>query len=77
MKNSIELYFNKRISFIELANEISPHKIQAEIVKLESNDNGNPLIKLTGTYKNIVEYLVEYYGGLNDEDLKFFVEQIK
>ena len=72
----IELYFNKQISFGELADSISPYEMQAEIVKLESAGNGNPLIKLTGTYKNIVDYIKDYSDG-SDEDMKFFVEQIK
>ena len=76
MTNSIELDFSYEMTFGDLADFIEPYRLKADIIELVGPGGGNPLIELYGHYKNIVEFLVEYTDG-TDEDLKFFVEQIK
>ena len=76
MTNSIELDFSHEMTFGDLADFIEPYELQADIIKLVGPGGGNPLIELYGSYKSIVEFLAEYTDG-TDEDLKFFVEQIK
>ena len=76
MTNSIELDFSHEMTFGDLADFIQPYELQATLVELVGPGGGNPLIKLSGAYQNIVSFLEEYTDG-TDEDMKFFVEQIE
>ena len=75
MTKSIQLDFSHEMTFGELADFIEPFELQAKIIELVGPGGGNPLIELSGEYKNIVSYLAEYTDG-TDEDMEFLVEQI-
>ena len=76
MTKSIELDFGYNMTFAELADQIEPHNLQANIVDLVGPGGGNPVIKLSGTYIDILDYLAEYTNNV-DEEMQYHVEQIK
>lgn len=73
--NSIELDFNGSMTFSQLAEELAPYDLTAQIVELEGPGGGNPSIRLVGSYKQVVEYLIDYTNG-DSNDLRFFVSLI-